>query len=406
MIDSIFGVILQNMYKSDMSFSLILTIRIIHNGYLFYRNRVLHLPSFISSQFVYRKAVKDSIQIFGKIVSQHPDMSQTWDRCLSPAKDVFTHLLSQSLKGGGHSAVVKFICLMSHDPQLFTLLRGSLAPSIPLMFNSLKSSCILNSMCVRPEADKSKNHGSGLVDAIFTFVLRICRGGHKDIALATKEMRDRNRALISMTDVRNKKLRRRRDRRDSDSGSQESDVDVEQSEAPSGLLDEWKEELEADCTEGRELLRPYLGELLLNLEILMSQRRFRLEGENEHHQQTRRPMYVGRRRVAQRTMLPPTSVLTKELEILTELSRFTSRDVPTACKLIQLLLLSLPKRAKRSARGDGVSYRLRMILASIRELLGHLGGLRDNQQSEENIAIAESTLTKLNSALMKQMQVG
>lgn len=332
--------------------------------------------------------MKDAFDLLGIMILQHPNLSSTFCVCLSSIESVFNRTLSKALKGGGYSFIVRFICKMGAVPDLFQLFEGPLKHSVPLMLNSLSKERVLNSMFEMTAKKKVKKATCGLVEGILNFILQLCRGGHENSLKGTKESASR----VAM------KSRRSRKRRRTSSSESENEENLNNMERQSG--DEWQGEMKENCLRGRNILKPHLNALLVNLEIILSYRNPKIvEGAVDDVEGRAKKGLILRQQLNH-------SVRMKSLEILVELSQYMTRDAPTACRLIKLLLMSLPKREARNV-ADKLSYRKRMCLASIQELLVHCVGFREAKgENEEMRSLISSTLSLLSTSLTEQLGVG
>lgn len=360
--------------------------------------------------------MKNSVLLFSRIISQHPNLCSVFDRSILPIQNVVSQLLGSALRGGNYASIVKFICQISQEPELFDLFDGGLVDTVPLLLNSLRTPAVLNSMFAVGGNKKGKKRGVGVVDAILTFILRLCRGGYSDISQATREMR----VQTTMADVRKRKVENRRTRRRGNDDSENEEEDnkersaelAESKDTSVDSIEEWKQEVDRNCAHGREILKPHLGELLKNLEVLMSHRKSEAADEDEtcHQDDNGNSIAVlpeKKQKNSAKHHGPNATIMMKGFEILIELTQHMVQDVETTCKLIELLVVNLPKKKRVGTRTISNRSPYRMVLASIRELLRHFDGVNNQTSDDEQSSrrTAEKTLSLLTSVLTKQLQV-
>lgn len=343
-----------------------------------------------------RSALRKTFRVLARLTSIYPSYAELWDNFFLQVQPILIAFLTLSLQSGSVSVLLNFVCQLAQTPASFPLLASSLRPAFPMLCRALVSQPVITTIARGLPTPP-------IVPTVFTFFLRLCRGGNISIEDATRAARaERKRAAHTTSTARNRKRYCSRGNDDSENDDDDDDHgNADDKDTKQGAFDleavcfasslaAWKKQLEADCNQGRALVQPFIGELLTSFVTLLETRR-----SAEHLRRTHQASEGNRRRTQVHI------VSNDELDVLLELSRVEyQKDVPATCKLISLLLYAFPQSKSLAAQGAN-GPRQKLIYCCLTDLLAHLH--RSKTCIDE--AVFTETLEELSSTLRSHLQV-
>ncbi|OEH76938.1 hypothetical protein cyc_08231 [Cyclospora cayetanensis] len=361
-----------------------------------------------------KHCIRIAVDVLHQLFTSFPGFVDTWKVLLTPVGPALQLLLSAAVETGaaGHAtdvkghdkspAVVRFVASWACQAEYFVLYEQVLPQALPTLLGAIGSASVLQYL------QRSKRSTTPLLEAAVETALLLSFGGRTK-EQHEEELRVARREFNAMKQVNERKRRRRGYQ--SSSSEEESDPNASDAEGQSfdegdkeKCLKSFKEahmalqrQQERQQQQGMCVLLPHIGLLLHSLELLLRARSGAAIVKPRKDVDLNDESIFPIEEAAAPSLDQPTQaslnrrerallVGFKELQLLTRLASYASADqhllpkvhqsmelrpfwpeehVPTAAKLIRLLLLSLPLRV----RSGGAAARQQLTLSAIQGLL-------------------------------------